>query len=96
MSNAVSSYLPGGLPSPQSSQNRSYSRNAEEYNYKVGQEQTTEIKKTGILEEISIAVTINQSSMPADMTVDQLKELIAKTANRKQALIMLKLLLLTI
>lgn len=83
ISNAVSSYLPGGLPSPQSSQNRSYTRNAEEYNYKVGQEQTTEIKKPGILEEISIAVTVNQGSMPPDMTVDQLKELIARTANPK-------------
>jgi len=83
MSNAVSSFLPGGLPSPESSQNRNYARNAEEYSYKVGQTQTTEIKKPGILEEISIAVTINQGSIPADMTVEQLKELIAGTANPK-------------
>jgi len=83
MSNAVSSFLPGGLPSPESSQNRNYARNAEEYSYKVGQTQTTELKKPGILEEISIAVTINQGSIPADMTIEQLKELIAVTANPK-------------
>lgn len=83
MSNAVSSYLPGGLPSPESSQNRNYSRNAEEYSYKVGQVQTTEFKKPGMLEEISVAITINQGSMPANMTTGELKELIAKTANPK-------------
>jgi flagellar biosynthesis/type III secretory pathway M-ring protein FliF/YscJ len=83
MSNAVSTFLPGGLPSPESSANRNYNRNAEEYSYKVGQTQTTEIKKPGILEEISIAVTINQGSLPSGMTVDQLKELIARTANPK-------------
>jgi len=83
MSNAVSSYLPGGLPSPESSANRNYSRSAEEYSYRVGQIQTTEIKKTGILEEISIAVTVNQGSMPAGMTLKQLKELISKTASPK-------------
>ena len=83
MSNAVSSFLPGGLPSPESSQNRNYARNAEEYSYKVGQTQTTELKKPGILEEISIAVTINQGSIPAEMTIEQLKGLIARTANPK-------------
>ena len=83
MSNAVSSFLPGGLPSPESSQNRNYARNAEEYSYKVGQTQTTELKKPGILEEISIAVTINQGSIPVEMTIPQLKELIARTANPK-------------
>ena len=83
MSNAVSSFLPGGLPTPESSQNRNYARNAEEYSYKVGQTQTTEVKKPGILEEISIAVTVNQGSLPADMTLEKLKELIARTANPK-------------
>lgn len=83
MSNAVSSFLPGGLPSPESSQNRNYNRNAEEYSYKVGQTQTTEVKKPGILEEISIAVSVNQGAMPSGMTVSQLKELIARTANPK-------------
>lgn len=83
MSNAVSSFLPLNLPTPESSQNRNYARNAEEYNYKVGQVQTTEVKRAGILEEISIAVTVNQSSMPSDMQINQLKELIAKTANPK-------------
>ena len=83
MSNAVSSYLPGGLPSPESSANRNYSRAAEEYSYRVGQMETTEVKRPGILEEISIAVTVNQGSMPTGMTVNQLKEMIAKTASPK-------------
>jgi flagellar M-ring protein FliF len=82
-SNAVSSFLPGGLPTPESNQNRSYSRNAEEYSYKVGQTQTTEYRKPGILEEISIAVSINQGAMPTGMTTSQLKELVARTANPK-------------
>jgi len=83
ISNALSSYIPGGLPSPESSQNRNYSRNAEEYSYKVGQIQTTEVKKPGILEDISIAVTINQGSMPSDISMEELKDLIARTANPK-------------
>lgn len=83
LSNAVSSYLPGGLPSPESSANRNYSRNAEEYSYKVGQEQITEVKKPGMLEDISIAVTINQGSLPSGMSTEQIKQLIATTANPK-------------
>jgi len=83
MSNAVSSYLPGGLPNPESSANRNYTRAAEEYNYKVGQTHQTEFKKPGMLEEISIAVTINQGAAPGSMSMDELKELIATTANPK-------------
>lgn len=83
LSNAVSTYLPGGLPVPESRQNRNYSRNAEEYSYKVGQEQTTEIRKPGMLEEISIAVTVNKGAMPGDMNIEQLKELIAGSASPK-------------
>lgn len=83
MSNAVSSFLPGGLPSPESSQNRNYSRNAEEYSYKVGQIQTMEYRKPGMLEEISIAVTINQGAVPSNITSGQLKQLIAGAANPK-------------
>jgi len=83
MSNAVSAYIPGGMPNPESSANRNYSRAAEEYSYRVGQVQTTEVKKPGILEEISIAVTINQGSVPSGMSLKELKELIAKSASPK-------------
>ncbi len=58
ISSAVSSHLPQGLTGPESSSNRSYNREAEEYSYKVGQTQISELRKPGMLEEISIAVTI--------------------------------------
>jgi flagellar M-ring protein FliF len=83
LSNAVSSYLPGGMPNPESTSNRNYSRSAEEFNYKVGQTRIAEVKKPGMLEEISIAVTINKGNMPTNMTVEQLKDLIATSASPK-------------
>ncbi len=83
LTNAVSSYLPKGMPNPESKSKRNYTRSAEEYAYRVGQTNITEIKKAGMLEEISIAVTINKGSLPAGMPVDELKELIATSANPK-------------
>ena len=57
--NAVSVYLPNGLPagSSDSTQNRSYSRTARETQYGVTKVQTNEYMSPGTLEEISIAVT---------------------------------------
>ena len=58
--NAVSVYLPNGLPagSSDSTQNRSYSRTARETQYGVTKVQTNEYMSPGTLEEISIAVTL--------------------------------------
>ena len=82
---AVSVYLPNGLPAnnADSAQNRSYSRTARETQYGVPKIQTSELVKPGTIEDISIAVTLEESSIPANMTLDELKELIAKAASPK-------------
>lgn len=84
ISSAVSTFIPGGLSqTPSSSSNRNYSRTAEEYQYGTGKTQTTEVRKPGMIEEISIAVTVDQNSMPSGMAIQDLKELVAKSANPK-------------
>ncbi len=82
--NAVSTYLPNGLPTggSDSSQNRSYSRQATETQYGVTKTQTNEYIKPGVIEDISIAVTLDRNNMP-DMSTDQLKDLIARAASPK-------------
>ena len=82
--NAVSTYLPNGLPvgGTDSSQNRNYSRQATETQYGVTKTQTNEYIKPGVIEDISIAVTLDRNNMP-DMSMDQLKDLIARAASPK-------------
>ena len=83
--NAVSTYLPNGLPTggTDSSQNRNYSRTATETQYGVTKTQTNEYIKPGVVEDISIAVTIDKNNMPSDTTPEELKELIARAASPK-------------
>ena len=88
--NAVSVYLPNGLVTPgsanqasASSQNRNYSRRARETQYGVSKTQINEYMKPGVIEEISIAVTLEKNSLPADTTLEELKELIARAASPK-------------
>ncbi len=83
--NAVSIYLPNGLPAAgsDSSQNRNYNRTARETQYGVSKTQINEYSKTGVIEDISIAVTIESSAMPANVTLQELKELIAGAASPK-------------
>lgn len=83
--NAVSVYLPNGLPngSSDSSQNRNYSRTAKETQYGVTKTQTNEYIKPGVIEEISIAVTLDKNALPSNTTLEELKELIAKSASPK-------------
>lgn len=83
--NAVSVYLPNGLPagSSDSTQNRSYSRTARETQYGVAKVQTSEYLSPGTLEEISIAVTLEKDALPVELTLEELKELIAHAASPK-------------
>ena len=83
--NAVSVYLPNGLPagSSDSSQNRSYSRTARETQFGVTKVQTNEYMSAGVLEEISIAVTLEKDALPAELTLEELKELVAHAASPK-------------
>jgi len=84
-SNAVSVYLPNGLPngSADSSQNRNYSRSAKETQYGVSKIQTNEFAQSGTIEDISIALTMDKAALPPDVTVDELKELVAHAASPK-------------
>lgn len=80
----VSSYIPSSLPqSPESNASRNYTRSATELSYGVGKTQTSEIKTPGVIEEISIAVTINKGTLPEGMEVEQFKSWIAKSASPK-------------
>ena len=83
--NAVSLYLPNGLVQGDmnSSQNRNYSRQATETQYGVTKTQVNEYIKPGVMEEISIAVTIEKSAQPSNITTEELKELIARAASPK-------------
>ena len=83
--NAVSVYLPNGLApgDVNSTQNRNYSRQATETQYGVTKTQVNEYIKPGVMEEISIAVTIEKSALPANTTIEELKDLIAKAASPK-------------
>ena len=82
---AVSTYLPNGLPvgNADSSQNRTYSRQATETQYGVTKTQTSEYIRPGVVEDISIAVTLDKNNLPSDTTIEELKDLIAKAASPK-------------
>jgi flagellar biosynthesis/type III secretory pathway M-ring protein FliF/YscJ len=81
--NAVSVYLPNGLPggASDSQQNRNYNRTAREVQYGVSKVQETEFSKAGIMQEISIAVTLDKNALPENTTLEELRELIARAAS---------------
>ena len=84
VSNAVSLYLPSGLPqAAATNQNRSYNRNAQERQYGTTKTQIAEYLKPGMIEDISIAVTIENNALPDMISLGELKELIAKAASPK-------------
>lgn len=85
---AVSVYLPsqlqqtgGGMDS--SSQNRNYERSARETQYGVSKTQVSEYTKAGVIEEVSVAVTLDKGAIPPDTTLEELKDLIAGAAGPK-------------
>lgn len=85
---AVSVYLPGGLQQTSggggnSSQNKSYERSARETQYGVSKTQVSEYSKAGIIEEVSVAVTLDKNSLPPETTLEELKDLIASAAGPK-------------
>ncbi len=82
-SDAVSVYLPNGLQnsSSSSSQSQNYERIASEIANGVGKTHTTKYIKAGIIEKISIAVTLSAGAMPPNMTIEDFKYQIAKAAS---------------
>lgn len=83
--NAVSVYVPNGIANSgmDSSQERSYSRSARETQYGVSKTQLNEYLKPGMIEDISIAVTLERSVLPAEITEEDLQELVAHAASPK-------------
>ncbi len=83
--NAVSTYLPFGVPNSgaASSQDRKYVREAQETQYGVTKTQVNEYMQAGVIEEISIAVSLEEAAIPMSMTISELKTLIAYAASPK-------------
>lgn len=82
----VSVSLPTGLQSvggSNSSSNRNYERSARETQYGVSKTQVNEYAKAGIIQEVSVAVTLDKNSLPPDTTLEELKDLIASAAGPK-------------
>lgn len=84
---AVSVYLPNGLQTvggnDSSSQSKSYARTARETQYGVSKTQVNEYSGAGIIEEVSVAVTLDKGALPPDATLEELKDLIASAAGPK-------------
>lgn len=83
---AVSVYVPSGIPQTadgSSTQNRNYARSARETQYGVSKTQVSEYTKAGVIEEVSVAVTIDKAALPPDTTLEELKDLIAGAAGPK-------------
>lgn len=83
---AVSVYVPSGVPqtgSGSSSQNRSYERSARETQYGVSKTQVSEYTSAGVIEKVSVAVTLDKNAMPPDTTMEELQDLIASAAGPK-------------
>jgi len=85
--NPVSIYVPNGvktgIQSGSSSQDRQYSRTATETQYGVSKTQINEYMSAGTIEEISVAVSIEESAIPTNMSLYELKTLIANAASPK-------------
>ena len=83
---AVSVYVPSGVAQAgktNSSQNRNYERSARETQYGVSKTQISEYTKAGVIEEVSVAVTLDKNALPSDTTLEELKDLIAGAAGPK-------------
>ncbi len=85
--NPASVYVPSGVKGSvqqgASSQDRKYQRSATETQYGVSKTQVNEYYDAGIIEKISIAVSIEENAIPANMSLYELKTLIAKSASPK-------------
>lgn len=84
----VSVYIPNGMPqvgggSENSSKNRNYARSARETQYGVSKTQTSEYTKAGVIQEVSVAVTIDKNALPPETTLEELKDLVASAAGPK-------------
>ncbi len=82
----TSSLLPNSLQSAVmggGSNNKDYNRNGVEVTYSNSKTQWVETRPVGMVEDISIAVTIDGSHFPQGMNVNELQVLLAKAASPK-------------
>ncbi len=82
----TSSLLPSSLQSAVTgggSSNKDYNRNGVEVTYSNSKTQWVETRPVGMVEDISIAVTIDGSHFPQGMSVNELQVLLAKAASPK-------------
>ena len=81
----TSSYVPDEIDSSsgggEQSASRSYNRGGREYEYSNGKKQTTEDFQPGMIEDISVAVTVNDGALPPDYNMDDFKALVARAAS---------------
>jgi len=80
-----SSFLPNSLSSTVTGggSNKDYARNGVEVSYNNSKTQWLETRPVGMIEDISIAVTIDASHFPADMNMSELQKLLASAASPK-------------
>ena len=87
VANPVSVYVPNGaegaVQTSSSTSDRRYSKSATETQYGVSKTQINEYMSAGIIEKISIAVSIEENALPTNMSLYELKTLIAKAASPK-------------
>ena len=85
--NPVSVYVPDGVKTGvqkgTSSQDRNYARSATETQYGVSKTQINEYMSAGIIEKITIAVSIEESAIPVNMSMEELRDIIASAASPK-------------
>jgi hypothetical protein len=80
----ASSFLPNGLAAAGisgSGTNKDYLRNGVEIAYDNSKTQWVESRPAGIMEDISIAVTIDSSHFPTAISMEELQSLLAHAAN---------------
>ena len=81
----ASSYLPNSMANTTASMSggsgKDYLRNGVEVSYNNSKTQWVETRPVGMIEDISIAVTIDSQHMPADLSIGDLKTLIARAAS---------------
>jgi flagellar M-ring protein FliF len=75
--NSLATTVTGGGP------NKDYVRNGVEVNYNNSKTQWVETRPVGMIEDISIAVTIDASHFPTEMSVNELQRLLASAASPK-------------
>ncbi len=80
----VSSYIPKDMDISATGGDHSqkgYHRTGQEVQYNAGKQETTENFVPGMMEDISVAVTIDGGAFPTEMNMDQFKQLVANSAS---------------